>query len=343
MKKENAQINWGFCGQKPLVDFLQSALAKGKPSQAYLLVGQGNIGKSTLAMKFASALLCTNKTDLTACGECFHCRQISNGCHPDMTVIDRLSDDKTDKMKREISVEQIRDLCNKLQQTSFLDSYKIAVIPEAQYLNQNSANALLKIMEEPYGKSIMILVADDLSRLPKTIASRCQVLRFLPVPEPEISKYLTGLGADPENAGKLAKLAFGRPGLAVDYFRDQELFKERHAEAENLLSVISLNLAERFLLVDSIIDWQEDETINIKKLGSLFASWQSLLRDFLLLKNDNSALVSNLALLPKLEKMAGEMDFVRIKRCLAEVEKAKEYIHKNIASKFILENLIINL
>ena len=343
MEKEKAQINWGFCGQKPLVDFLQSALAKGRPASAYLLVGQKNIGKSALAMKFASALLCQNKTSLVACGECFHCRQINNGCHPDLTVIDRLTDDKTDKLKREISVEQVRDLRAKLQQTSFLDGYKMAIIPEAQYLNQNSANALLKIMEEPYGKSVMILVADDISRLPKTIASRCQVLRFLPVPDEEIAHHLVGLGADKDNAKSLAKLAFGRPGIAIDYFEHQEILKERHAEVENLLSAITMNSAERFALVDSLVDWQEDEAQNIAKLKRLFVSWQSLLRDFLLIQNDNPALLANLALLPKLEKLSKEMDFMRINKCLAEVEKSKDYLRKNIASKFILENLIINL
>ncbi len=343
MKEENSHQNWGFCGQENLVDFLQSALISGKPAQAYLFVGPENIGKSTLALKFASALLCQNKKEVSACGECFHCRQITNGCHPDMTVIERLSDDKTEKIKREISVEQIRDLRNKLQQTSFLSGYKLAVIPEAQYLNQNSANGLLKIMEEPLGKTVIILIADDLARLPKTIASRCQVLRFLPTPEKTIAHYLVGLGAEESNAVKLAKLSFGRPGMAVSLFKGEELLKQQNQDVQNFLSIMTLSRGRRFSLVDDLIDWQDDETLNIKSLQNLFGHWQSLLRDFLLTGSGNEALTTNLNFTAKIESNSSAMNFARIKKSLVEIEEAKKYLRRNVGSKFILENLIINL
>ena len=134
---------------------------------AVLLTGPEGIGKGQLAMAMVEGLLCLERAP-EACGECRSCRLLAGGAHPDRFTV------TFPEGKRQITVEQIRGLLDRLALTTTISPRKVALIHPAEGMNVNAANALLKNLEEPPGETVLILLSHDPSRLPVTVRSRSQ-------------------------------------------------------------------------------------------------------------------------------------------------------------------------
>jgi len=146
---------------------------------ALLVTGARGIGKRTLALEFARALLCeTPRATGHACGVCASCRYVSAGQHPDLRVVEPIEhdDDGTPKPVEWIAVERIRGLIEWAQLTSHRRIAKVAVIVPADRMNIAAANALLKTLEEPPPSTYLILVSAAPGRIPATLRSRCACL-----------------------------------------------------------------------------------------------------------------------------------------------------------------------
>ena len=180
---------------------------------ALLLVGQAGLGKTLFAANFAKTLLCKNpsaKSIQFACQHCRDCVLVAAGTHPDLCLL------ATEKSKRGINIDQVRDVIEKLNHTSQA-TYKIIVINPADSLLLAASQALLKNLEEPSERSLFILLTEKVERLLPTIRSRCQVIRFLP---PEKSLAMVWLAQQlPASAPveKLYHLSAGAPLLAMTY------------------------------------------------------------------------------------------------------------------------------
>jgi len=343
--KESNKIvsySWDVCGHEKIRQFLLSALTSDRLSQAYLLVGKNGLGKYKIAKELAKTLLCQD-TLVKPCQKCFACEAIEKESHPDLFLVQRLADEKTGKLKKDISIEQIRELKARLQQGSLLNSYKIAIIPEAQWLNLNGANSLLKVLEEPTPKTVIILITDDLRRMPATIASRCQVLRFLPVPRETIEEYLLLKGSSVERAKKISRLSFNRPGRALELAGDYERLQSYDERVNLFWQIISADIGQRFSLSEEAITWGKDDGQNISRISQLFDDWQALLRDIFLIKNDNEIFLANIENLEQLADAGSKINFFRLRQALQAIHQAKTYLAQNVNPKLILENLIINL
>ena len=141
-------------------------------SHAYLLSGIEGIGLTEFANQMANDLLCKNQ-GLSACNNCISCNLFSRNSHPDLFYISVPED------KKEISVDQIRELNKKLFETSHQSGFKVALIERAEKLNISSFNALLKTLEEPPANTVLILTTNEKNRLPATILSRCRKIDFV--------------------------------------------------------------------------------------------------------------------------------------------------------------------
>lgn len=334
---------WGICGNERVVEFLRLAIINKQLAHAYLFVGPAHVGKNEVARKFISSIFCLNQQDSEFCGQCHHCRQLKNGLHPDFYFIERRLDEKTDKLKRDITIEQIRELKNKLQQGSLLGHYKVALISGAQYLNQNAANALLKLLEEPTPKTVIILLVDEPEAVPQTILSRCQVLRFSPVAHYKIESFLSAAGLELSSSQQLSHLAVGLPGLALEFSRNKEFLMSYNQDISNLLKIPTLNISGRLKLAANLMEWQDDETFNIARLNQLFDRWQTVLHDLIIIIDNRDSLMININLLGGLKILGERLTFTGVKRLFQLIKEARDYSQQNISSKLILENLIINL
>ncbi|VAW44414.1 DNA polymerase III delta prime subunit [hydrothermal vent metagenome] len=141
---------------------------------AYLLSAPKGIGIEQFVTAVVQKTVCQTPTEQGGCGQCQSCHLLQSQQHPDFYHLTRLED------KKEISVEQIRTLIQKLNETSHQGGYKIIWIEGTEQLNQSAFNALLKNLEEPARQTLFLLTTHNIGRLPETIKSRCQQLNFPP-------------------------------------------------------------------------------------------------------------------------------------------------------------------
>ena len=203
--------------------------ASQKLAHAYLFGGQQGLGKLVLAKHFSHYLLCKSPQNNQPCGECRECQLLASGTHPDLKLIQ--PEDSS-----EIKIQQVRDSIHFISQTSQRGGYKIIIIAPAEALNINSANALLKVLEEPSNNTLLILVSHQPALLMATIRSRCHLMKFnRPAPELVIpwleSKNIRA------SATELLRMASNVPLRALHY-ADEDALHDRtvlHTVLEKLL------------------------------------------------------------------------------------------------------------
>jgi len=201
---------------------------------ALLLCGPAGLGKRALTEAFVRARLCESPRDGNACGTCKTCKLLAAGTHPDRMLVTLEINEKTGKLRKEIVVDQIRDLSSRLAMSSQLGGWQVAVIDPADAMNTPAQNALLKTLEEPTDASLIVLVADQPWRLSATIRSRCQRLDFAVPAREEALAWLSARGV--ESAEAVLAAAGGNPGQAW-LLTEQGGMQRRQEVARDLLAL----------------------------------------------------------------------------------------------------------
>ncbi len=216
-------------GQPAAVAAVHAMLATRVP-HALLLVGPPSVGKHALALDLAAGLLCTGATGGDRpCRTCRGCRMVEHGNHPDLHLLAASGPGNQIRIGEDQHPEPgtIRRLSIDLALLPVEGGERVAVIRDAGRMNEVAQSALLKTLEEPPAATTLILCADDEEVLLPTIRSRCARVRLGTSGSRAIEGLLADLElADPPTAARLARLAGGRPGLAVAYARAPEA--ERH-------------------------------------------------------------------------------------------------------------------
>ena len=209
-------------GQARAIGFLRRAWEGGRLTHALLFVGAAGVGKLATARGLALGLHC-DVAPFDACGICNSCRTIAAGTHPDVHVITGPVEDR-----RDISIEQVRELQRELGFRSMSAHPKIGIVNDAERLTLQAQNALLKTLEEPGGDTVLILVAVNAAALAPTILSRCQRVLFDPLPNADVVAILESHDRDGTEARALAAFAEGSPGQALAF--DREFFARQRPE-----------------------------------------------------------------------------------------------------------------
>lgn len=201
--------------------FLKKIAKNEKIPHALLFSGQEKLGKKSLALEWISFLLGGDYKD-----------------HPDFIMIGPKG--------KQIQIEQIRELSRRLSLTPFKANMMIAMIDSAHLMTAEAQNSFLKTLEEPKGKNLLILITEYPNSLLSTILSRCENVKFYPVPRIEIENYLKENGVMGPEIGELTGICQGRPGIAIDFMSDPEKIKARKEEIGRLEKILNSDLSARF-------------------------------------------------------------------------------------------------
>ncbi len=178
-------MSWlGIEGHDAIVERLTRAIAQSRLGSTYLFAGPSGIGKRTFALQFARGLLCESANEFQPCGSCASCKLFDAQSHPDLEVVQRDPEKATIHLKQLVGDREHRmqeGLCHWISLRPMKAPRKVAILVDADDLNPEGANALLKTLEEPPADSMLILISHNLQRQLPTIRSRCQILHFHPL------------------------------------------------------------------------------------------------------------------------------------------------------------------
>jgi DNA polymerase-3 subunit delta' len=198
-------------GQVAAVALLRRAVAQDRIAHAYAFIGPGGVGRRLTARALAQATLC----DARGCGACATCRRVAAGQHPDCHVIVPAPPRDNPRGAPAIRIEQVRELEHWAALAPLAAPRKVFILDDAERMTLPTAQALLKTLEEPPPRTHLVLVVGSPRALPPTVLSRCQRVRFGPLGERETVALLERHGVDPAASRLLARLAQGRPGVAL--------------------------------------------------------------------------------------------------------------------------------
>ena len=254
----------------------------GRVPGAILLLGPRGIGKRAVADAFAARLVCEAPVAGDACGVCGQCTRLAAGTHPDHRLVAREAD------RRDIRIEQVRELTRWLALQPIAASRKIGVVDDAQCLNEHGQNALLKTLEEPPGASVLVLVSSSAALLLPTVRSRCQLVRLDPLAPDAVARVLIARGVAPERARVLGALAEGSPGRALELEGDEQ-GKARDRVLRALPALADLAAAELSQLAQELSRGAADAALSAAVAWYRDVLETSLVGDGLPLRNPEAA------------------------------------------------------
>jgi DNA polymerase-3 subunit delta' len=324
-------------GQERVLARLQAALRQGRVAHAYLFLGPDGVGRASVARALAAALNCTRPLpDGDACGDCPSCRRLNAGTHPDFLTIAPSGEGHPGQIK----IEQIREFRRLTAYPPLEGGWRVALIKPAEALNALSdaaANALLKTLEEPPERHLLILTAGVEADLLPTVVSRCQNLAFAPLPAALVAQELERRRHLPrDQALLLAAVSGGSLGRALAL--DPEELKHQRQQVLTDLEGLARGST------GATLDWAARLAKSRAELESFLLLAQLWYRDLLLAHFQAPAgLLAHQDLLPSLEQEQAASSPETWFAQFAALAAAQRHLAANLNPELTLDILGLNL
>ena len=320
--------------QRAVVTHLKNALSKNKLAQAYMLIGEAGMGKRTIAEAFAESILCENRKpgEYEHCGKCDSCHQVENHNHPDCITV-------THEKPNLISVDEIREqLVSDVEIKPYQGDRKVYIVPDAEMMNEQAQNAILKTLEDPPDYVVIILLVANADMMLQTILSRMIKLSLAPISDQTISEVLVrDYHLQKYRISSIVKFARGNLGRAIEISGSEDFADDKNKAAEIMKKVLK---TESYQWKDWINALSEDKS-RISFFMGLFMDWY---RDVLMIKA--GAGTERIMYADEAEPIKDEAeryDYEGLKNCVESIEKAQSQISAQVKPSLVLENLFIEL
>ncbi len=298
-----------------------------KLPHALFFSGAEGIGKLDFAREFANYLLCSKPIDNTACQRCNGCLLFIAGSHPDMSIVAQLEN------KKQIGVDQIRELGVFLSLTAQKAKQKVVIFEQADRMNNNAVNSLLKNLEEPSGSTVMMLLSHRLQALPATLVSRCQVMPF---PQPELkiaTQWLSAQGNLELEPEVLLSLTHRAPLNALKMSNSGDLT----ARSDRFRDFVAL-IEQQSDPIKLAISWAKCSQIQ------LFIGLQSWLSDMIKLKiTADFRFINNIDLIDALQEISAKIGVQTLFKNYDLISESLRLTKTQANSVLVLETLLIHL
>ena len=323
----NTDLN-SFLGNTRIVEILRRAVSQDRLPHAMIFAGPSGVGKRTLAILLAQFVNCRDSDGKTACGKCSSCSKIRAGTHPDIREIQPEG--------ASIRIDPIRNLINEIAYQPFEARYRVVIIDPADQMQPAAANCLLKTLEEPPSRTIMILIAINPYMLLETIRSRARMLQFAGIPQRQIEEYLVSVkGRSRQDSRLAAVFSGGSLGSALDF--DTSQYKEIRAQA--------LEFARLLLTGGSFAELSVLSSVLAKQKDS-FQNWVeafgTILQDIYYAKIA-PARIGQQDIAAELNTMANSISRSTILSAVDGLKQLKGALRRNANRQLALESLFLSL
>jgi DNA polymerase-3 subunit delta' len=336
-------------GNERVKNLLKRILAAGRSPGAMLFAGEDGIGKKLFALEVAKALNCRMPQGVEGCGHCPACARISKFNYPQSNDMDDLKQiiwtDHPDvgmvvAPKRVLLVDQMRLIEREANYRPYEGKARVFLIEDADKMNEQAANALLKVLEEPPHTSHIVLLTSRPANLLPTIRSRCQMIRFSPLTTTEIEKHLVqNKIAGAGEARMRARVARGSLGRAIAGELDD--YVEQRSAMLQILKALALN-DDRIQLLRSAEEFNDAR--HKDEYESRLDILETLIRDaWLLTLNSPEEGIVNEDLLPELRKISERLDSRRPAGWISQIEEMREQLIVNINRKAATDSLFLTM
>ena len=327
-------MHWQIHAQDWAVDLLKSHASGDKLRHAYLFTGPEGVGRQTLAVRFAQALNCSDPpAPGEFCGVCRDCRQIEALTHPDLSLL------QPEEGHKDILIDQVRALQHTLALSPYAGAYRIALLPNFQRATTQAANALLKTLEEPPDRVILLLTANAPEGLLPTIVSRCEVIRLRPASISSAQHYLqVNRGLTAEQARVLAHVSGGRVGEALRLADDPSALEHRQAQIASLLGLLPAARYERFKGAERIYGTSDKARQNVSEVLLI---WLSFWRDVFLLASGGSSALINIDFEAQIAQIASQVSSETARKLVVAHERALEQLDAYANVRLLLETVML--
>jgi DNA polymerase-3 subunit delta' len=338
-------MSWTVAGQESAVAILTRAVEHERVAHAYLFTGPTHVGKTLAALQFAQLLNCTGEA--APCGRCRQCEKVASMTHADVELvrIGGICDENDHKHaaddSRDIRICQIRRLERVVSRAAYEGRYRVLIIEPAEAMNEATANALLKTLEEPPDHVVLILVTDREEMLLPTIRSRARRIGFAGQPPALIERTLrTRWDVDPQRAAQLARLSGGRMGWAVLAMHDESVLEQRREALDRAQALASAPLAERFAWAAETGGRYTKDRAGVQ---ATLEVWQAWWRDILLMAAGRESQAVHRDRLDTLRPLAAQCDVPAAVRALRGIAEARQQLVENASPVLALEMMTLAL
>lgn len=315
-------------GHEQPVGILRTMIGRGRIPHALLFHGMEGIGKRTSALAFAQTLNCL-QCGPDACGTCSSCRKIAHLSHPDFSILQAEG--------QFIRIHEIRELQAQMQFRPYEGRWRVFLIREAERMNLAAANALLKTLEEPSAHHVLILLTAHPDRLPRTVLSRCQKLRFHPLPRETVRRFLMERhNVDEPTARLLASCSGGSIARALN-LREGDFLDMRRSLLERMASDDMQDPWQRLSFLGQI---GQDR----RSLGDKLAVMRSCWRDALVVRETGAAdLIVHRDCEAEIRSLADRRSSEEIVHNLRVIDRAIAALEQNANKQLTLEVMMFRL
>ncbi|MDD6102668.1 MAG: AAA family ATPase [Clostridiales bacterium] len=304
-------------GHRKIINHLKNVIDGNRPSHAYVFHGEDGVGKKMVAREFAKGIMC-EAGEGRPCGLCRSCKQFESGNNPDFFSVSH--------EKSVISVDDVRtQILDRMAIKPYSNKYKVFIVDEAEKMNEQAQNALLKTLEEPPEYGVIILITNNLFMFLDTILSRAVSLAFLPCDTAEVAKLIMTEREVPDYRAKTAAAcAGGRPGMALRLI-DSEEFEDKRDECIGILKRIGSGRADFAVKKSKELSAKKDDIYFFTEM------FESYIRDVLYYKsakNEKKLIFSEE--ISSIKRQAEELSFERIGSLIDGARLLKDRLDANV-------------
>lgn len=311
-------------GHEKIKERLHNALVSGQVSHAYLFGGPSGVGKKTIGLAFARALLC-KKGNGDICNNCDDCMRTERGVHPDLHLISPEG--------ASIKIHQLRSIQDSAFFTSFSGGRQVYIVEQAEKMTLTAANGFLKILEEPPNGVTFILITNDPASILPTIHSRCQRYSFFPLTEEQVIQVVAQEESDNERLHVAVKLSGGSPGRALLMLNDMD---RRYKTLELIMRLARQRPLSAFIPLEDLSERSD--------LEDFIESVIVFFRDVMIYKKTKTDdLLINIDWQENIAEIAKTYAETEVLDILITAEKASRQLAGNANRRLLLDTLIFKI